>query len=94
MKKYNTKKHKFQINSTLLLRIFQSFPLKQKTAKSENRKSRQPLFEFAGQRIVCDECAAPLHLYGENFIESYINGRANVLRCLCDLHADELEVKK
>ena len=42
--------------------------------------------------FVCDECACPLHLYGENFIETYTNGKANILRCLCDLHADEMEV--
>ncbi len=46
-------------------------------------------FRFAGMRLVCDECAAPLHLYGEHFIDSYTNGQANVLRCLCDLHSDE-----
>lgn len=51
-------------------------------------------FCFIGLRLVCDECAAPLHLYGENFIETYTEGRVNILRCLCDLHADELEVKK
>ncbi len=43
--------------------------------------------------FVCDECARPLHLYGENFIETYINGEANILRCLCDLHADEFELE-
>ncbi len=42
--------------------------------------------------FVCDECARPLRLYGENFIETYTNGKANILRCLCDLHADEMEV--
>ena len=42
--------------------------------------------------FVCDECARPLNLYGENFIETYTNGKANILRCLCDLHADEMEV--
>lgn len=40
----------------------------------------------------CDECARPLHLYGENFIETYTNGKANALRCLCDLCADEMGV--
>lgn len=44
--------------------------------------------------FVCDECARPLHLYGENFIETYTNGKANILRCLCDLHADEMEEGK
>ncbi len=46
--------------------------------------------------FVCDECSIPLHLGGENFIESYSNGRANILRCLCDTHARAfgfLEVK-
>jgi len=56
--------------------------------------AHQP-FCFTGWRLVCDECAAPLHLYGENFIETYCNGRANILKCLCDLHAAELlEVEK
>ncbi len=59
----------------------------------QGKLSRLP-FCFSGLRLVCDECAAPLHLYGENFIESYTEGRANSLRCLCDLHADELGVKK
>ncbi len=48
---------------------------------------------YRGFNFVCDECARPLHLYGENFIETYTNGKVNVLRCLCDLHADEMEVK-
>jgi hypothetical protein len=47
---------------------------------------------FHGLRLVCDECARPLHLYGQNFIEGYTDGRANILRCLCDVHAAELEV--
>ncbi len=50
------------------------------------------LFRFAGMRLVCDECAAPLHLYGENFIETYTKGKVNILRCLCDIHADEMGV--
>ncbi len=49
-------------------------------------------FRFAGQRLVCDECARPLHLYGENFVETYTGGKVNVLRCLCDLHAEEMGV--
>ncbi len=40
----------------------------------------------------CDECALPLRLYGENFIESYTNDKANPLRCLCDLHAEDGEL--
>ncbi len=43
-------------------------------------------------QVVCDECAVPLQLYGQNFIESYTVGKANLLRCLCDIHADEMEV--
>jgi hypothetical protein len=39
--------------------------------------------------FACDECSLPLLLYGENFIETYSTGRANILRCLCDLHAEE-----
>jgi uncharacterized protein with PIN domain len=53
-------------------------------------KEIQVDFRFADMRLVCDECAAPLHLYGEHFIDSYTNGRANILRCLCDLHTEEL----
>jgi hypothetical protein len=44
------------------------------------------------QRInsfVCDECCLPLRLYGANFIESYTNGKARPMRCLCDIHAAE-----
>jgi hypothetical protein len=50
-------------------------------------------FRFTGLRLVCDECAAPLWLYGENFIDSYTDGRANILRCLCDLCADALDLE-
>jgi hypothetical protein len=48
------------------------------------------LFQFDGTSLFCDECSLPLWLYGANFIESYSNGYANTLRCLCDLHAEEL----
>jgi hypothetical protein len=41
---------------------------------------------------VCDECSLPLRLYGENFIESYSNGKANSLRVLCDIHAEGLDL--
>ncbi len=58
----------------------------------DGQNEARPHFCFIGMRIVCDECAAPLHLYGENFIETYTDGRVNILRCLCDIHADELEV--
>lgn len=64
------------------------------TSESVSQNSARLPFRFAALRLVCDECAVPLHLYGENFIESYKDGKANMLRCLCDLHADELEVSK
>ncbi len=48
------------------------------------------LFQFDGMSLFCDECCLPLWLYGANFIESYSNGYANTLKCLCDLHAEEL----
>ncbi len=44
---------------------------------------------FGGLRLVCDECASPLHLYGANFFDTYTNGTANILRCLCDICAAE-----
>ncbi len=43
--------------------------------------------------FACDECALPLHLYGENYIETYTNGKVNILRALCDLHAEEMGVR-
>jgi hypothetical protein len=50
---------------------------------------------FIGGRRACDECCLPLHLYGENYIESYANGRAPLFKALCDAHASEfLEVQK
>jgi hypothetical protein len=55
--------------------------------------SRLPVRKpFTMTNFVCDVCALPLSLYGANFIETYSNGRVNILRCLCDLHADEMEV--
>jgi hypothetical protein len=42
--------------------------------------------------FACDECSLPLQLYGENYIETYTDGKVNVLRVLCDLHAEETEV--
>lgn len=44
--------------------------------------------------FVCDECAMPLSLYGENFVETYTDYGVNPLRCLCDLHAAEFEEAK
>ncbi len=41
------------------------------------------------KEIQIDFCFAPLRLYGENFIDSYTSGEANILRCLCDTHAEE-----
>ncbi len=58
------------------------------TKKKPQQKTAQTVnFKFRGLRLVCDECALPLHLYGENFFDSYNNGRANILRVLCDLCA-------
>ena len=59
----------------------------------QNKLAHLP-FCFIGMRLVCDECSLPLKIYGENYIESYINGRANLLRCLCDLHAAELDLEE
>ncbi len=56
----------------------------------KNNTSNQNKFQFNLNSFVCDECCLPMRLYGENFIESYTNGHANTLRCLCDLHAAEL----
>jgi hypothetical protein len=54
----------------------------------EPTKLSRPSFSL--NAFVCDECCLPMRLYGENFIESYSRGRANTLKCLCDLHAAEL----
>jgi hypothetical protein len=43
--------------------------------------------------FACDECSLPLQLYGENYIETYTDGKVNVLRVLCDLHAEETGVR-
>jgi len=58
-----------------------------------NNTSNQNKFQFNLTAFVCDECALPLRLYGANFIENYSYGHANTLRCLCDLHADEMGVQ-
>ena len=90
MKNYKLNKIEFQPNSAKTPKVFQTFPVA--ATKSIGRKlSHLPV----GLRsLVCDECCAPLHLYGENFIESYAEGQANILRCFCDLCAAELEVCK
>lgn len=63
-----------------------------KNAKFQLKLIKKPksskLSTTSFRSFVCDECAAPLSLYGANFIESYSKGSANVLRCLCDLHAE------
>ncbi len=59
------------------------------TTAATGKNADEPSFRFTDLRLVCDECAAPLWLYGENFIETYTNGRANLLKCLCDLCAAE-----
>jgi hypothetical protein len=58
---------------------------------SQNKRNLQRNFDFRfdEMHLVCDECCAPLWLAGANFIESHTNGRANVMRALCDLHAEE-----
>jgi hypothetical protein len=73
----------------------------QQKFQSDSSQSRANLLEQSKlsrlperKAFVCDECARPLRLYGENFIETYTNGKVNILRCLCDLHADEMEVGK
>ncbi len=76
---------------------FQSNGLNSRTNTRTNHVNNTPnrdKLQTISPRFVCDECARPLHLYGENFIESYTNGKVNVLRCLCDLHADEMGVNK
>ena len=79
---------KIQANSKRTLRYFPYFPRRQKAEAIEKPKPEQP-FEFTGMRLFCDECSVPLWLYGENFFETYTNGTANILRCLCDLCAAE-----
>jgi len=75
---------------TQLVFNFGSQPPRITTTSYAGQNAGDPHFCFIGMRLVCDECAVPLLLYGENFIESYKAGKANVLRCLCDLHAAEL----
>ncbi len=65
-------------------------PIQRRTDMNNNTPT-QNNFQF-NSRFVCDECARPLCFYGENFIETYTNGKVNILRCLCDIHADEMEV--
>jgi hypothetical protein len=60
-------------------------------------KPSDRLFKFerdGAYTFICDECALPLRLYGEAFIESCGNGRGGILRSLCDSHAAESEVGK
>ncbi len=61
------------------------------------RNARQPYRKTSTgsdfSAFVCDECCAPLHLYGANFIESCTSGQVNILRALCDLHSDEFELE-
>jgi hypothetical protein len=70
-----------------ILRTKENQP-KESRITMNNNKSNQNKFQLNSS--VCDECCLPMRLYGENFIESYTNGHANTLRCLCDLHAAEL----
>lgn len=59
------------------------------TNYTRSTKKPQHDFRFDGMNLGCDECCVPLLLGGENYIESYRNGRANPLKCLCDTHAEE-----
>jgi hypothetical protein len=69
-----------QLNSNLKLHGFQ--------CKTYGKSKFSSTISFA-----CDECNLPLQLYGENYIETYTDGKVNVLRALCDLHADEFELE-
>jgi hypothetical protein len=60
------------------------------TTTSGRKLTRLP---FSLRRLVCDECCLPLHLYGRDFIESYIDEQAELLPSLCDLHLSELELE-
>ncbi len=48
-----------------------------------------PTFRFTGAPLACDECALPLRIYGENYIESHADGRAYLLKAFCNSHAEE-----
>ncbi len=65
-----------------------------KNLNTTNEKTQQ--LKLPGCFLVCDVCERPLHIYGENFIDAYTNGKAVVRRCLCNDHAAELrgEVEK
>jgi hypothetical protein len=69
-------------NNNTTQRKFQLIPPDVPSAEINN-------FRFDGLSLLCDECCVPLFLGGENYIESYRNGRANPLKCLCDTHAEE-----
>ncbi len=81
-------------NVTSIKNLKPKLTMIQNTSNTNKFQIKSATFCFAGLSLVCDECAVPLNLYGENFFESYCNGRANILKCLCDLHAAELEVCK
>ncbi len=84
MKNHTTNLSRLQFNSTssrgdLLERT--------KLSRLPERKT------FKLSAFVCDDCCLPLHLYGANFIETYSGGKVNILRCLCDTHAEEFELE-
>jgi hypothetical protein len=53
---------------------------------------KQNKIQFNLNSFVCDECCAPLRLYGQNFFDAYARGKCSLLRCLCDLCSAEMEV--
>ncbi len=61
----------------------------------DDQSAGVPTFRFTGVPLACDECALPLYLYGENYVESHTGGRAYLRKALCNSHAAEfLEVQK
>ncbi len=90
MNKHTTNQNNFQFNSRRMW--LESTKLSRLPVRKKLKSSDLSFIKMTA--FVCDECAMPLSLYGENFVESYTNGRANILRVLCDLHAAELEVSK
>ncbi len=61
----------------------------QKSPSATGETFNPPQFRFTLKHIICDECARPLRLYGENFNDSNTNGSANPPLGLCDTHAAE-----
>jgi len=55
------------------------------------RKSTR--YAFPLRQIVCDLCCAPLYLYSETFVSAFLDERAELPPCLCDLHLSEMEAE-